>query len=327
MNRLFSFLAALGFCVCAAAQTSYDAYIKQYSDLAVSEMYRTGVPASITLAQGLIESGAGNSVLARMGNNHFGIKCAGSWTGRTIYHDDDEKGECFRQYANVRDSYKDHSDFLRYSQRYQFLFDFEISDYKAWANGLKAAGYATDSSYPAKLIRIIEDYRLYEFDTKGNSAERTPKRPASQNARRNERQSESEMVIPEAPSVLQQAVRAGFRFSLSRPTYQLNGVPFIYVQDGDTIEAIARDYELFRKELMRFNDIGSPRELLPGERIYLRPKRPKAVRGLEKHVVEDSSETLYGISQHYAVRMKSLLKKNSMTADTVLAEGMILNLR
>jgi len=334
MKRFLTILITVCVCVLAQAQQSYDAYIKSYSDMAVSEMYRSGIPASITLAQGLLESAAGGSVLARMGNNHFGIKCAGTWTGQRIYHDDDEKGECFRKYQNVKDSYKDHSDFLRYSQRYQSLFDLEITDYKGWANGLKAAGYATDPSYPIKLIKIIEDYKLYEFDTNGRTAtaareereERAPKRQTTQTTKQPEEDVVPE-VIPESPTVLQQAVKSNFRFSLSRPVYEVNGVPFIYVQEGETIDSIARDYELFRKEIMKFNDMTAARELVPGERLYLRPKNLKAVRGLEKHVVESDDETLYEISQHYAIKMKSLRKMNAMTDMTTLREGIILNLR
>lgn len=141
-----------------------EQYVRTYSKVAVSEMYRSGIPASITLAQGLLESGAGKSRLATEANNHFGIKCHNNWTGDRIYHDDDQKGECFRKYRNASDSFRDHSDFLRYKDRYKFLFDLEITDYKGWATGLKKAGYATDPAYSRKLIKIIEDYRLYEYD-------------------------------------------------------------------------------------------------------------------------------------------------------------------
>lgn len=141
-----------------------EQYVRTYSKVAVSEMYRSGIPASITLAQGLLESGAGKSRLATEGNNHFGIKCHSNWTGDRIYHDDDRKGECFRKYRNASESFRDHSDFLRYKDRYKFLFDLEITDYKAWATGLKKAGYATDPAYSRKLIKIIEDYKLYEYD-------------------------------------------------------------------------------------------------------------------------------------------------------------------
>ena len=144
--------------------TPQQRYVNRYASLAVTEMYRSGVPASITLSQGLLESRYGLSALAAEGHNHFGIKCHNDWKGKTMAVDDDAKGECFRVYDADIESFRDHSDFLRYRDRYKFLFDFPVTDYKAWANGLKKAGYATDPAYPAKLIKLIEDYDLSRFD-------------------------------------------------------------------------------------------------------------------------------------------------------------------
>jgi len=327
MKRFLTVLFSMCMCVIASAQVSYDLYIKQYSDIAVSEMYRSGVPASITLAQGLLESAAGQSVLARMGNNHFGIKCAGSWKGQTIYHDDDAKGECFRKYSNVKDSFKDHSDFLRYSRRYESLFDLPITDYKGWANGLKAAGYATDPGYAKKLIQIIEDFRLMNFDTEGRTAKNNHEEKSSKRRLTDMDIDEMEETIPESPSKLQQAHKSSFEFSLSRPVYELNGVPFVYAMEGETIDSVAKDYNLFRKELLGFNDMDEKMEIHPGDVVYLRAKKTKAIKGLEKHVVESSDETLWEISQHYAVKVKALMKLNEMTENTPLREGVILDLR
>lgn len=139
-------------------------YIKKYAPLAVLEMHKYDIPASITLAQGILESGNGRSRLASKSNNHFGIKCHVGWKGAKVYHDDDEKGECFRKYKYVQSSYKDHSEFLSGRRRYASLFKLRKSDFKGWAKGLKKAGYATDKKYPKKLIKIIEEYKLYEFD-------------------------------------------------------------------------------------------------------------------------------------------------------------------
>tara|TARA_B110000971_G_scaffold221961_1_gene271947 strand:- start:6842 stop:7672 length:831 start_codon:yes stop_codon:yes gene_type:complete len=139
-------------------------YIRTYAPIAVKEMFVSKIPASITLAQGILESGRGRSGLALRSNNHFGIKCHSKWTGARVYHDDDKKGECFRKYQYVASSYKDHSEFLTNRKRYAFLFDYNLKDYKKWAKGLKKAGYATDKKYPNKLISIIENYKLYEFD-------------------------------------------------------------------------------------------------------------------------------------------------------------------
>lgn len=161
---LSAVLGALCLAALAAGTTPQEKYVAKFSALAVNEMYRTGVPASITLAQGLLESRYGLSELVEKGNNHFGIKCNG-WTGRKVYHDDDHRGECFRAYDSSEQSFRDHSDFLRTRDRYKFLFDYKPTDYKAWAYGLKKAGYATDPAYPAKLIKLIEDYKLYQYDT------------------------------------------------------------------------------------------------------------------------------------------------------------------
>ena len=151
----------------AQRKNTYNAYIKQYAPMAIEQMQKYKIPASITLAQGLLESGAGRSELALKSNNHFGIKCHDSWRGKKTYHDDDAKGECFRVYKSVADSYEDHSQFLSGRTRYASLFKLQITDYKAWARGLKKAGYATDPSYANRLISIIEDYELYKYDSKG----------------------------------------------------------------------------------------------------------------------------------------------------------------
>lgn len=165
MKRIFRLTAIIAFLFISITTVQaqrrnarYNEYIKQYAPLAVEQMQRHKIPASITLAQGLLESGAGYSELARKSNNHFGIKCGGNWRGRTVRHDDDARNECFRAYRNPKDSYEDHSDFLKRGARYAFLFKLKITDYKGWARGLKKAGYATDPSYANRLITIIEDY-------------------------------------------------------------------------------------------------------------------------------------------------------------------------
>ena len=166
MKKVIIFISLLLLQLAAAAQgTPQERYIQKWAPTAVREMYRSGVPASITLAQGILESRYGLSSLATEGNNHFGIKCHKDWKGKSMRYDDDAKGECFRVYDSAEESFQDHSDFLRYRDRYKFLFDLKTTDYKGWAYGLKKAGYATDPNYPAKLIKYIEDYRLYEYDT------------------------------------------------------------------------------------------------------------------------------------------------------------------
>ena len=170
--RLTAIVALLLISVAVQAQrrnSRYNEYIKQYAPLAVEQMREHRIPASITLAQGLLESGAGQSTLARKSNNHFGIKCGSNWRGRSVRHDDDARNECFRAYRNPKDSYEDHSLFLKRGARYAFLFKLKITDYRGWARGLKKAGYATDPSYANRLITIIEDYDLYKYDTRGLS--------------------------------------------------------------------------------------------------------------------------------------------------------------
>ena len=219
-----------------------EIYIEQFATLAVEEMYRSGVPASITLAQGLLESRYGLSELAVKGNNHFGIKCHNNWNGKKIYYDDDAKGECFRKYPSPEQSYRDHSDFLRYRDRYKFLFDYNTTDYKSWANGLKKAGYATDPSYASKLIRIIEDYRLYEYDDKPASFAKSDRKSRKESKRVTVKVPE---VLPPSPTEIEQtealteAQRQDFHFSISREVYKRNGVPFVKAMEGESYASIA----------------------------------------------------------------------------------------
>ncbi len=314
-KTLFAISVVLLSALCMA-DTPQRTYIEKYSDLAIEEMYRTGVPASITLAQGLLESGNGLSELAVKGNNHFGIKCHNTWTGAKVYHDDDRKGECFRKYDSPEESFRDHSDFLRYRDRYKFLFDYELTDYKSWAYGLKAAGYATDAKYPEKLIRLIEDYELYLYDTVRTTSD----------------EEDMAQQIPQSPAQLEQvhpltgSQREVFRFALSRQMYSKNGVPFVYAEEGETYESIAKSYSLFHKEILKFNDLKVDSELLPGTVVYLQKKKKTAHPGLDRYVVEEG-QTLWDVSQRFAVRMKNLCRLNGIDEDHVLREGDVLQLR
>ena len=299
--------------------TPQAAYIEKYSAIAVEEMYRSGVPASITLAQGLLESDCGRSELAVKGNNHFGIKCH-DWKGRRIYFDDDRRNECFRKYTHAEASFKDHSDFLRYRDRYKFLFDLNPTDYKGWAYGLKKAGYATDPAYPKKLMRLIEEYDLTRFD-KGRKAAAKEERKSSA-----DKDKKLQKELPESPTVLEQSVpvRKGqydeFSFSLSRQLYSQNKVPFVYSVEGESYASIAKYYGLFLGEILRYNDAKVDGRLLPGTRVYLQPKKNKAARHVNKHIVDDG-ETLRDISQRYGVKLKSLMKRNGFPEGTVLKDG------
>ena len=326
-EKIFIVLMAMLSVSVAYGQSHQEKYIEKYSSIAVSEMYRSGVPASITLAQGLLESGSGRSELALKSNNHFGIKCHNGWEGGKVYHDDDAKGECFRKYDHPEESYKDHSDFLRYRDRYKFLFDYEITDYKSWAYGLKKAGYATDPAYPKKLITLIEEYGLYVYDTK--SPQKSPSKHSGKPA---VKMPEKQQVIPESPTRIEQVKvftsprRESFSFSLSRQLYSQNGVPFVYSVGGESYKSIAESNGLFLRELLKFNDLKSEEELLPGTVVYLQKKKKQGLKGLDMHVME-KGETLRGVAQRYGVRLDALCKINSLENENVLREGDIIRLR
>jgi len=273
-------------------------YIAKYSETAVKEMYRSGVPASITLAQGLLESGKGLGYLAIQANNHFGIKCHQDWQGERVYYDDDAKGECFRKYPTAEDSFTDHSNFLRFKPRYAFLFELHTADYKSWAYGLKSAGYATDPKYAEKLIAIVERYDLNRYDVR---AER------------------EKMEIPETPSELEKPERfiskgaiGKYSVTLKREILQKNGIPFIYARAGETYKSIAESYDLFPSELEAINDVRSThRELAAGDVVYLHRKASKASKGLDLYVCQEGDD-LWTISQRFAVRLSSLMKMNGI---------------
>lgn len=334
-----------------------DDYIRKYAPVAVREMYRSGVPASITLAQGLLESRYGQSDLAVKGNNHFGIKCH-DWTGKKMYHDDDRRGECFRVYGTADESFSDHSDFLRYRDRYKSLFNNDVTDYKAWAHGLKKAGYATDPAYPSKLIKLIEDYHLDKYDTMRpedfgekvrpdekelrNTIHTRLTRKQKREAKRAEKaekvtktdKTEKQVPIPEPPLSIEEPVRIPaekaaetFSFSLVRQMYKTNGVPFVYSQEGESYASIANDYHLFLREILRFNDAVSDKRLEPGTTVYLQSKKSQTKRGLDKYISDEGGETLYELSQRFGVKLKDLCKMNDLGRDYVTKPGDELDLR
>ena len=317
------------------------AYIERFSALAVEEMYRSGVPASITLAQGLLESRYGLSDLAIEANNHFGIKCH-NWAGAKMFYDDDQKNECFRKYASAEESFRDHSDFLRYRDRYKFLFDLDPTDYKGWAHGLRKAGYATDPSYPQKLIKLIEDYELHKYDslqivqdeaveeTEGKASRKERKKIRKE---RKEARKEAQKELPESPNSIEQPkpvhkdYKETFRFNVSRQMYSQNGVPFVYAAEGETYAGIAETYGLFIGEILRYNDLDAISVLKPGDVVYIQPKKKQAAYGLDKYIAEKDGEMLWEIAQRFAVKLESLCKMNHISEEYVLREGEVLKLR
>jgi LysM repeat protein len=355
----------LTFCISLVAsaspteKTPQEKYIEKYAPLAVSEMYRSGVPASITLAQGLLESGNGQSELARKSNNHFGIKCHNNWQGGRVYHDDDAKGECFRKYSDPSDSYRDHSDFLRFRDRYKFLFDYRVTDYKSWAHGLKKAGYATDPAYPKKLIKLIEEYDLNQYDRKPASFGRsynkkeskqtpsveskqsknepaaqkqTTENPSKEKSVKSKQKPVKEQELPLAPSVIEQVKELDekqaevFHFSLARKIYTQNNVPFVYSEEGDTYATIAASHNLFMREILKFNDLKNDSPLAPGTVVYLKPKKKSAAKGVDKYVFEDGDD-LREVAQRFGVRLASVVRMNGFEEGAAPREGDIIRLR
>ena len=277
-------------------------YIELYKDLAVKEMKRTRIPASITMAQGILESGSGNSTLARKSNNHFGIKCHSDWKGKKVYHDDDRRNECFRKYKTVYESYIDHSDFLTSKGRYSSLFDLKTTDYKGWAKGLKKAGYATDPKYSHRLIKIIEDYKLYLLDEEQEWTR--------EDGRNEVRGNDNFIISP---------------YNTHVPDYN-NGVKYIRTEDGDSFDAIAKEFGLRDWELYKYNDLPKNADLSKYRYLYIQSKKGKANRKHEYHIVKQG-ETLHYISQKYGVKMNKLLRYNGLSENAKLKSGDKLNLR
>ena len=289
----------------SGSEPSAEDYIYMYKDLAVSEMKRTGIPASITIAQGMIESDFGRSRLAREANNHFGIKCHDDWTGPTIHKNDDRRNECFRRYSKPEESFYDHSDFLRSASRYSFLFDIEPSDYKGWARGLKKAGYATNSDYANMLIRKIEEYNLMNLDQGYNlaifrSQSRIAVKPIS---------SAQDTIGSLKPAPV---LNASTTIAAHVPRIMENNrIQYIIVKDGDTRERIENEFQLLKWELPRYNELDSNFPLVPGQILYLQPKREKAEAGKDYYTAAEG-DTMYLISQKYGIKLKSLYKMNRM---------------
>lgn len=276
----------------------YQSYIDQYKNLAIEEMLRYNIPASITLAQGIFESSAGRSELTVKGNNHFGIKCHG-WGGNTIYHDDDERNECFRAYDNAKQSYEDHSKFLSQNTRYRSLFSLQRTDYRSWARGLKACGYATNPVYADKLIELIELYKLYELDC----AEHYDKFMAK---------------------------RGGYDKPITQgmtlhPIKIYNKNYYIIARAGDTFKKIGQEVDLSYRKIAKYNERNKNDILQPGEVIYLKKKQKhadKAYKG-RPHIVKPN-DSMYSIAQFYGIRLKSLYKMNHLSPDYQLRVGDVL---
>ena len=321
MIRFFLFtLLALPVLASAQRKQTASEYIAAYKDIAITEMERYGIPASIKLGQGLLESSAGNSDLATEANNHFGIKCKKDWTGPSFHKDDDAKDECFRKYETVLASYEDHSQFLKNSTRYAELFTLEITDYKGWAHGLKKAGYATNPQYAQLLIKTIEDNRLYEFDQKGGAVvESKPvrnrdKKPTQTSNPRTPRGKSNDTDLPDFELKKQGG----------RPIMVRNRVQYVVAKQGDTFEALTTELDMLRWQLPKYNDLPPSAKLAAGDVIYIQPKRRKAFT--DSHTVK-SGETMQSISQEHAIKLSRLYHLNQLEEGAQPSEGQQLKLR
>lgn len=352
MKKLFVILTfiipALGLSAQKLSQTYLD-YIQQYKDIAIREMEEYRIPASITLAQGLLESGAGKSDLTIEANNHFGIKCQNSWDGEKVYHDDDAKGECFRKYNTVLESYEDHSQFLINRPRYNFLFDYPSNDYKNWATGLKQAGYATDPTYATRLVKIIEDYNLSQYDkiiVKGEQISASAS-------------SEKKNLVVTKSSATTQKTEKGFWYKLfhgSKPSSpqqdsatasqqkvfkddsgiaeitpyrthhvnKINGLKEVIALPGDTYQSIADELDMYESELLKANELQYGATPQPGDIVFLQKKKKK---GAEDTYVVQKGETIYQISQKTGIRVRYLYRLNGLIYGKQMNAGDVIKLR
>lgn len=306
-------LLIISFCVflsldITAQRLTPEQYVATYKDLAIREMKRMGVPACITLAQGLLETEGGNSALLMKSNNHFGIKCKSTWTGDSVSHDDDAAGECFRVYKNAEDSYRDHSNFLKGNDRYAFLFKLNPADYKGWAYGLKKAGYATNPNYPQILITNIEKYNLQQY-----SLEALGEVPVF-DATKFTNDPEVKMVVADDNN------------NNTNPNQEIsiNGCKAIRASKGTSLLAIATTYNIPLSKLLEINDLQNDGLLPKDQLIFLQKKQ---IKGSTSLYVAGKDESLYDVSQKNGVQLKSLQEFNSLSNTDMLKEGTLVQLQ
>lgn len=307
---LTTFSAALS----AQSNEAVKAYIIRYQQLAVDEMIRTGVPAAITLAQGILESNAGQSDLVEASNNHFGIKCKSDWTGECVYHDDDTKGECFRSYSTPEDSYRDHSDFLSTRPNYEFLFNLDPTDYSAWAYGLKQARYATNPQYPTLLIKTIEDNDLEQYtltamiksqglNIEGNTSVAQQQSLAFKNSNTIAQPAEQTET---KPTVYPENV------------FSINNTKVVYVHAGTSVYAVSKKYNISYSKLLQYNEMANVPVLNISQLVFLEKKPKKSSKAF--HIVNDN-ETPTNVAQSEGIQLESLLQYNNLQKDDALKNG------
>lgn len=365
-TRLLANIVALLIPITVVAQAqnkTYLEYIETYKDVAITEMENYGIPASITMAQGLLESGAGRSELTRKSNNHFGIKCGSKWTGGKEYYDDDAKHECFRKYSSALESYEDHSQFLKRNPRYASLFQLSKTDYKGWAYGLKKAGYATNPKYPQLLINLIETYNLSELDGKKSSGKlnatgkekkekdvkdkkkkekkgkkgKKDKKSKYSNRKRHKREGRGGVLgffsqrkkLSAEQEELNAEYTDGEGFIGEIDAYRVhqikkvNGVKCVEALPGDTYEAIAEEFGKFESEIFKANDVQAGATPKTGTNVFIKKKKKE---GKGTYEVQEG-ETLYDISQKVGVRLRSLYRINDLVYGKQVKEGDIIRLK
>ena len=325
--KLFTFLVLCQISFASGQSSDFelaDRYVANHSEIAISEMIRTGVPASIKLAQGMLESDWGRSELATVANNHFGIKCGNQWQGGTFYKEDDDrdkKGDliqsCFRSFKSTHDSYIAHSDFLadpNKSYRYGFLFDLETIDYKSWANGLQKAGYATDKKYPKKLIQLIEKYELHRFDVVLNNDTANTEQKILKIVDLNEKTTSKKVEVSSSSAgTLQKG--------------KINDLRVVYGDGNASIKQIAEVNRRSVKQILKFNEVFSDENYIPknGMAVYLQRKRSMTNSKYSHHTVYEG-DTMASIAHQYGLKLKSLYTKNRMPIGSEPLVGEKLNL-
>ena len=291
-----------------AQSLTVEQYIETYKSIAIREMKRMGIPASITLAQGLLETENGNSVLVRKSNNHFGIKCKSSWGGNSVFHDDDASGECFRKYNTAEDSYRDHSNFLRGSERYSFLFKLPPTDYKGWAYGLKRAGYATNPAYPNILIKNIEQYNLQQYTMMG--AGEVPVFDAARYP--------DDSSAQQTPAISDSASFPSLTSDNLSGKVLFNGLKAVYAIKGTSLLALATDHHIALSKLLENNDLQQDGLLKEDAWVFL---EKKLMQGNRDFYITQKEESVYDIAQVNALQLSSLLSYNNFTVDEIVPAG------
>ena len=309
-------------------------YINNYKELAIEEMQRTGIPASIKLAQGIHETSAGTSDLVRRSNNHFGLKCKSEWTGMTVKHTDDAPNECFRKYESSKDSYKDQSNYLKKSPRYASLFELDPTDYKAWAFGLKKAGYATNPKYSQVLIKLIEEYDLQDYTMIALGKLKPGQETLAKNEKKNSEKiagDEKPVVMPPEQEVVVYSKKEAKKEAIAekKPEYpdgefKINETKVIYAKKGTSYLSIAEKFSIPLARIFEFNDMKVQEVVDKDQLIYLMRKRKVGLN--EQHIVKPG-ETLADIAQTEALRIESLLEYNFLQPNMQPAVGSVLYLR